>query len=38
MMNAKLYTPSKKRRLEDDGLVLLDEPNEKVEDDVIEID
>ncbi|KZT21897.1 hypothetical protein NEOLEDRAFT_1072604 [Neolentinus lepideus HHB14362 ss-1] len=37
--NPNLYTPTKKRRLEDDGLVLLDTPNEKVEDDdVIEID
>ncbi|TFK50549.1 hypothetical protein OE88DRAFT_1713030 [Heliocybe sulcata] len=34
-----LYTPSKKRRLEDDGLVLLEAPNEKVEDDdIIEVD
>ncbi|KAI0047882.1 hypothetical protein FA95DRAFT_1540689 [Auriscalpium vulgare] len=32
------YSPSKKRRLEADGLVLLDALNEKMEDDVIEID
>ncbi|EPQ51473.1 hypothetical protein GLOTRDRAFT_81057 [Gloeophyllum trabeum ATCC 11539] len=38
-LNPNLYTPSKKRRLDEDGLVMLDSANEKVEDDdVIEID
>ncbi|KAI0056334.1 hypothetical protein BV25DRAFT_1872803 [Artomyces pyxidatus] len=33
-----MYSPSKKRRLEDDGLVLLESRDEKMEDDIIEID
>ena len=34
------FTPSKKRRLEEDGLILLDSAEEKIEEDpdVIEID
>ncbi|THH14856.1 hypothetical protein EW146_g5545 [Bondarzewia mesenterica] len=34
----KLYSPSKKRMLEDEGLVLLEKEDERMEDDVIEVD
>jgi ubiquitin-like 1-activating enzyme E1 B len=33
-----ISSPSKRRRLEEDGLLLLDGANDKLEDDVIEID
>ena len=32
------FTPSKKKRLEDDGLIMLDNPHEALEDDVILVD
>lgn len=32
------FTPSKKKRLEDDGLLMLDNPDETLEDDVILVD
>ena len=32
------FTPSKKKRLEDDGLIMLDNPDETLEDDVILVD
>jgi ubiquitin-like 1-activating enzyme E1 B len=36
--DATLESPSKKRRLEEDGLIMLDNLTEKLDDDVIEID
>jgi ubiquitin-like 1-activating enzyme E1 B len=36
--NAGLASPSKKRKLEEDGLVMLDTASEELRDDVIEID
>jgi ubiquitin-like 1-activating enzyme E1 B len=33
-----ITSPSKKRRLDEDGLILMDSANDRLEDDVIEID
>lgn len=36
--NVDITSPSKKRRLDEDGLILMDNANDRLEDDVIEID
>ena len=37
-MNAEISSPSKKRRLEEDGLIMMEGANDRLEDDIIEID
>lgn len=37
-VNDAITSPSKKRKLDEDGLILMDGANDKLNDDVIEID